>query len=581
MTLCGGQCFRWCPTARNTFIGAIHHQVFELREVHSAAATMAHVTKKESSAVVDTALHSATSYAMSASSTVASSSEINGSVGPATLHDGGCGWIEYRKLWPRGVNDGAGRNGATQQGGRARSTGASALAKDTHIADADEELLTRYLSLDVDLAALWTRWTDAPSTRQHPLVTYLIGNSSCATSVASPSALRAAGKLAIPSIPVRHVRQDVHSCLFSFLCSQNNNVTRITSMVYTLCRTYGDHLCDVELTTGEVRPPAEPVSVSSTAKRRRVSPNGVSDAAVTQPPPPKQSKGKQKEAEWLSVYSFPTVTQLQHATEDQLRKLGFGYRSKYVVETVKTITDFPSLLSSSTGSLLTATLPVVQQQQSQQYAVCQHNPFYADLLAHDSDLAYQRAALQGLCGVGRKVADCVLLFSLGHADLVPVDTHMAQVAVEYLAVSAAPKTHSARLSKAAEKNAAEVSRKRTRNEGAAAVPAGDGITWQHILQLWGEKARQLRVEAAKKAKKSKSAKEALKVSAAKSPRKGKAAALASTADKVTDAEGEEGKLPVPPLYDRHHDAIQRGFSELFGSHAGWAHSILFYYRMRK
>ena len=39
-----------------------------------------------------------------------------------------------------------------------------------------------------------------------------------------------------------------------------------------------------------------------------------------------------------------------------------------------------------------------------------------------------RASLMELSGVGRKVADCILLFGYGRADVIPVDTHAFQLA---------------------------------------------------------------------------------------------------------------------------------------------------------
>ena len=42
-----------------------------------------------------------------------------------------------------------------------------------------------------------------------------------------------------------------------------------------------------------------------------------------------------------------------------------------------------------------------------------------------------KAALVELSGVGPKVADCVALFSLDKLDIVPVDTHVWQIAQRY------------------------------------------------------------------------------------------------------------------------------------------------------
>lgn len=57
------------------------------------------------------------------------------------------------------------------------------------------------------------------------------------------------------------------------------------------------------------------------------------------------------------------------------------------------------------------------------------------------DVASARSALTGLTGVGRKVADCVLLFGAGCDAVVPVDTHcyqLAQVAASRCSCARAP-----------------------------------------------------------------------------------------------------------------------------------------------
>lgn len=46
--------------------------------------------------------------------------------------------------------------------------------------------------------------------------------------------------------------------------------------------------------------------------------------------------------------------------------------------------------------------------------------------------AHAKSELVGLPGVGPKVADCIALFSLDHLDVVPVDTHVWQMANRYM-----------------------------------------------------------------------------------------------------------------------------------------------------
>ena len=42
-----------------------------------------------------------------------------------------------------------------------------------------------------------------------------------------------------------------------------------------------------------------------------------------------------------AFYAFPTVEQLQAATEADLRQHGFGYRARYIVETVRMLAARP------------------------------------------------------------------------------------------------------------------------------------------------------------------------------------------------------------------------------------------------
>ena len=97
------------------------------------------------------------------------------------------------------------------------------------------------------------------------------------------------------------------------------------------------------------------------------------------------------------IHAFPTVTELSAATAEELRSLGLGYRAEYIVKTV-------SLLQAE-GMMDT---------------------LYG--LRKESDVRVAREFLVQLQGVGRKVADCVCLYSLDFPSVAPVDTHMFQIA---------------------------------------------------------------------------------------------------------------------------------------------------------
>jgi N-glycosylase/DNA lyase len=94
-----------------------------------------------------------------------------------------------------------------------------------------------------------------------------------------------------------------------------------------------------------------------------------------------------------NFYTFPTAKKLANASIDDLAKCGLGYRAKYVSETAKMIHragfDFECL----------------------------------------KRLPYDEAKRELLHfpGVGLKVADCVLLFSLGKTEAFPVDVWVKRV----------------------------------------------------------------------------------------------------------------------------------------------------------
>lgn len=107
--------------------------------------------------------------------------------------------------------------------------------------------------------------------------------------------------------------------------------------------------------------------------------------------------GEKIEFNGIETYTFPTPKELSEATEDELRELGVGYRAKYIVKTVKIIqeTDFDH-----------------EKVDQMEYSEA-------------------REEMKRLYGVGDKVADCVLLFSLGFVEAAPIDTWGHKVLEEH------------------------------------------------------------------------------------------------------------------------------------------------------
>ncbi|KAF1359456.1 DNA glycosylase [Lizonia empirigonia] len=167
---------------------------------------------------------------------------------------------------------------------------------------------------------------------------------------------------------IRILRQDAWEALIGFICSSNNNISRISGMVHNLCLHYGPligHIDDVP------------------------------------------------------YHDFPTPQSLcKPDVEEHLRNLGFGYRAKYIAKTAR-------IVAEEKGGL--AWLEALSNPEYPQFGI---EPRPTGELLEGGREGYRKAheELLVLQGVGPKVADCVCLFGLGWLESVPVDTHVWQIA---------------------------------------------------------------------------------------------------------------------------------------------------------
>ncbi len=106
--------------------------------------------------------------------------------------------------------------------------------------------------------------------------------------------------------------------------------------------------------------------------------------------------GQKIEHAGKEYYLFPTPKELSKATIDELRKLNLGFRDKYVYNAAQEI---------SAG-----------------------NVKIEDILSMKYEDA--KKELKKLSGIGDKVADCILLFSMRKTDAFPVDTWIKKVLFE-------------------------------------------------------------------------------------------------------------------------------------------------------
>ncbi|KAI1488706.1 N-glycosylase/DNA lyase [Biscogniauxia mediterranea] len=148
-------------------------------------------------------------------------------------------YLHYRVTWPASLKGSPKKNDA-----------------ESRDLDDTEDLIKHYFSLKHDLKALYDQWSESdPNFRQ--------------------KAPKFTG--------IRILSQDAWEALISFICSSNNNISRISQMVHKLCQHYGPLI------------------------------GHIGDEAFHDFPTPKALTGKKVEA--------------------HLRELGFGYRAKYIAET--------------------------------------------------------------------------------------------------------------------------------------------------------------------------------------------------------------------------------------------------------
>ena len=95
-------------------------------------------------------------------------------------------------------------------------------------------------------------------------------------------------------------------------------------------------------------------------------------------------------------YDLPSPEVLAGATEEKLAPCRLGYRSKYLIETARQVAE------AGLDSLERLGAPEVTSQE-----------------------AFE--ALNGYCGVGPKVANCIALFSMGKLDRFPIDVWVRKV----------------------------------------------------------------------------------------------------------------------------------------------------------
>ena len=216
-----------------------------------------------------------------------------------------------------------------------------------------EEELIDYFQLRTPLSSLYAQWASAGCRRMEAISRSLPG--------------------------LRILRQEPCECLFSFICSSNNNVPRITLILDRMRERYGERLCAKAALDSEATAEAEAEAEAEAAE--------PAELATGAPARNKLMPRMDISAHW---HAFPPVEVLAAACESELRELGLGYRAKFVRNAAVKLVAAAEREGFESGAA---------------YLLSLRSRPRPEVIS----------ALLALDGVGPKVADCVALFSLDQA----------------------------------------------------------------------------------------------------------------------------------------------------------------------
>lgn len=112
-------------------------------------------------------------------------------------------------------------------------------------------------------------------------------------------------------------------------------------------------------------------------------------------------------------YSFPRIEQIKDATLEEIKNTGASFRSKYLIDTIKNVYN-----STKYNSNL---------KEEDKLKLKKYDLNYIKGLNDDEC----HVALQEFKGVGSKVADCIMLFSMNKSSAFPVDVWVKRAMMHF------------------------------------------------------------------------------------------------------------------------------------------------------
>lgn len=122
--------------------------------------------------------------------------------------------------------------------------------------------------------------------------------------------------------------------------------------------------------------------------------------------------GKQINYKDKIYYAFPSIYEIKDATLEEIQETGASFRSKYLIDTIKN---------------------VYNSVKDENLKLNEENPYLKYNLDYIKRLSDDEChdALQEFKGVGSKVADCIMLFSMEKTSAFPVDVWVKRAMIHF------------------------------------------------------------------------------------------------------------------------------------------------------
>lgn len=128
--------------------------------------------------------------------------------------------------------------------------------------------------------------------------------------------------------------------------------------------------------------------------------------------------GEKIEYKGVEYYSFPTPQLIKDATLEEIQGTGASFRSKYIVATIKNVNE---------AILVKEDMEINPDKYSERPEILDFDLEYIKSLNDDEC----HIALQKFMGVGAKVSDCIMLFSMAKHSAFPVDVWVKRAMIHF------------------------------------------------------------------------------------------------------------------------------------------------------